>query len=75
MRLPSPTSLAGVVEAMRAASGMVQPVKARMFRKASFIVRTLPAIAPLPSLGTPPSTWYRQIRDCSPASSISPRCV
>ena len=41
---------------MRAASGTVQPVKARMFLKASRMVSTLPAMAPLPSFGTPPST-------------------
>jgi hypothetical protein len=40
---------------MRAASGTVHPVKARMLRKASSMLRMLPAMAPLPSLGTPPS--------------------
>jgi hypothetical protein len=44
-----------VVDDMRAASATVQPVKASMFRKDSFMVRTLPAIAPVASLGTPPS--------------------
>src|SRR5918994_1335267 len=53
LRRPSPTSFAGEVETIRAASGTVQPVKARMFINASFMVSTLPAMAPLPSLGIP----------------------